>query len=107
MSCFIIFPNQLYENFLQLLKTYKYKTIYIIEEPIYFYDPEYRQIKPNKIKIAYIRACMKWYTDWLHSQVKKINIMYLEYEQILQQKYKFIGGELKQNTARHSNKTIQ
>lgn len=90
-SCFIIFPNQLYENFIQLSKSYKFDIIYILEEPIYFYDPEYRQIKPNQIKIAYMRACMKWYTAWLQSQIKKRkNIIYIEYDQIIKYKYKFL-----------------
>lgn len=90
-SCFIIFPNQLYQNFIQLSKSYNFKTIYIIEEPIYFYDSKYRQIKPNKIKIAYMRACMKWYTSWLQSQIKnKKSIIYIEYDQIIKYKYKFL-----------------
>lgn len=89
-SCFIIFPNQLYEDFVYLSKLQKYKTIYIIEEPIYFYDPEYRPVKPNKIKIAYMRACMKYYANWLHSQIKKQNVIYIDYDQVVEQKYSFL-----------------
>ena len=58
MSCFVILPNQLFEN-IDILKGFK--DIFLIEEPHYFSET----IKPNKIKIAYMRACMLFYYDYL------------------------------------------
>jgi len=74
MNSFIILPNQLFENNYNLLK--KYDEIFIIEEPHYFSSI----IKPNKIKIAYMRACMKYYYDNLRKN--KINIKYINFEDI-------------------------
>jgi deoxyribodipyrimidine photolyase-related protein len=89
MSILVIFPNQLYENY----KDYKsYKKIFLIEEPIYFYDKDYRPIKPNKIKIAYLRACMKCYFDKLKKI--KLNVEYIEYKDILTNGYSFITDKI-------------
>jgi deoxyribodipyrimidine photolyase-related protein len=84
MSVFVIFPNQLYEN----IKIFKnYDKVFLIEEAIYFYDPIYKLFKPNKIKIAYLRACMKYYYNILKNN--NINIYYIEYFDTLKS-YKFL-----------------
>lgn len=67
-----------------------YKHVWLIEEPIYFYD---RPIRPNKIKIAYMRACMKWYNDYLKSH--GISVTYAEYEDALKKDYRQTGDEIK------------
>lgn len=77
-DCFVILPNQLYEN-VKMLK--KYNTIILIEEPIYFYDAEYRPIRPNKIKIAYMRACMKSYKSMLETKVNS-KVVYQDCEKV-------------------------
>jgi deoxyribodipyrimidine photolyase-related protein len=72
---FIILPNQLFQETKEYLKKYKYDEIWIVEEPHYFSTPF---IKPNKIKIAYLRACMKYYYDDL---IKSgFNIVYKEFD---------------------------
>lgn len=71
MSCFIILPNQLFEN-VDLLKGFK--DIFLMEEPHYFSG----DIKPNKIKIAYMRACMLFYYDYLKEN--GINVIYKSYD---------------------------
>ena len=53
---FIILPNQLFQETKDYLRKNKYDEVWIIEEPHFFSTPN---IKPNKIKIAYLRACMK------------------------------------------------
>jgi deoxyribodipyrimidine photolyase-related protein len=60
MKNFLLFPVHLFKN-IQNLKNHK---IYIIEDPIYFIDYKY-----HKLKLAYHRATMKTYYDYL----KKIN----------------------------------
>ncbi len=85
MSVFILFSNQLYENF-KILN--KYDKVFLIEEAIYFYDPIYKPFKPNKIKIAYLRASMKYYYDLLIKN--NINIEYIEYNDTLKS-YNFIN----------------
>ena len=57
MDILLILPNQLF-NIQYKSISVSIKHIYIIEEPHYFSTNE---IKPNKIKIAYLRACMKYY----------------------------------------------
>ena len=55
MENFLIFPNQLYKNV-----NYSGKLIYLVEEPRYFTD-----FKFHKLKLAYHRATMKKYYDYL------------------------------------------
>ncbi len=55
---FIIFPHQLFYNNDKKLKAYE--TIYLIEEPRYFTDFNF-----HKLKLAYHRASMKKYYDYL------------------------------------------
>lgn len=74
---FIIFPNQLF-NDVKAIKEARCNHIFVVEEPIYFYDAAYKPIKPHKIKVAYLRACMKAYHE-LH--LKKLSKMctYIDY----------------------------
>ncbi len=64
----IIFPHQLFE---QNVLTSSCKTIYIIEEWLYF-----KQYNFHKQKIAFHRASMKAYESFLQS--KKINVIYID-----------------------------
>jgi len=73
---FLILPNQLFEDVKQLKD---FKEIFIIEEPHYFSTSE---IKPNKIKIAYLRACMRVYYDYLKTQLKSQKISYIEFKDL-------------------------
>lgn len=77
---FLILPNQLFED-IELLKGFK--EIFIIEEPYYFSTTE---IKPNKIKIAYMRSCMRYYYDYLKSQIKNSKITYIEFKDLINDK---------------------
>jgi len=79
---FLILPNQLFDETIKL-KSYSY--IYLIEEPHFFSNAE---IKPNKIKIAYMRACMRFYYDKLKKEGFKVN--YIEYSQLLKNNYDFL-----------------
>ncbi len=90
-SLFILFPNQLYED-LSVIKNIKPNSIYLIEEPIYFYDPQYKPFKPHKIKIAFLRASMKaYYDNHLKKQFSKnVNLQYFDYKDIINNKYDFL-----------------
>lgn len=81
MNCFVILPNQLFEN-ITILKGFK--DIYLIEEPHYFSNT----IKPNKIKIAYMRSCMLFYYDYLKDN--HINVIYKSFEEITKDNYRFL-----------------
>ena len=85
MDILLILPNQLF-NIQYKSISVSIKHIYIIEEPHYFSTNE---IKPNKIKIAYLRACMKYYYT---SFLKKLNIpiSYIDYEYLLKNGYDFL-----------------
>ena len=64
----LIFPHQLFEK--NLLATGDYK-LYLVEEALFF-----RQYKFHKIKLAFHRASMKFYQNYLESdgmEVEYIN----------------------------------
>ena len=83
---FLIFPNQLFED---IKKLKGFKEIYLIEEPYYFSTTD---IKPNKLKIAYLRACMRHYYDYLKFILGAKKINYIEFKDLLKPKtdYKFL-----------------
>ena len=64
MNIFLILPNQLFEN-PNIPSNITH--IYLLEEPHYFST---NYIKPNKIKIAYLRACMKYYYSNILKKLK-------------------------------------
>jgi deoxyribodipyrimidine photolyase-related protein len=66
-NIFLIFPIHLFKN-ITLLKN---KKVYLIEEPRFFTDFKY-----HKLKIAYHRASMKSYYDYLISN--NISVKYIE-----------------------------
>ena len=78
MENFLIFPNQLYNI---SKSTYNGKIIYLVEEPRYFTD-----FKFHKLKLAYHRATMKKYYDYLTKN--KYNIHYIEFDTVNDNFYK-------------------
>jgi|UniRef100_A0A6C0EDJ3 deoxyribodipyrimidine photolyase-related protein len=80
MEVFLIFPNQLYFNLTHLKNSV---IVYLIEEPRFFCD-----FKFHKLKLAYHRATMKKYHDYLKN--KKINIKYIEFNNATNNFYKEI-----------------
>lgn len=90
-SIFIVFPHQLYED-LSVIKKIKPNAVYLIEEPVYFYDHKYKPFKPHKIKIAFFRASMKSYFDSVLTKQlsKKMQLIYIDYNEINKNKYDFL-----------------
>jgi len=70
MNIFIIFPIHLFLN-IDLLQN---KKIYLIEEPRYFTDFKY-----HKLKLAYHRATMKSYYDYLKNN--NLDVTYIEFNE--------------------------
>ena len=68
MDIFLLFPIHLFSNIDQL----KNKKVYLIEEPRFFVDFKY-----HKLKLAYHRATMKSYFDYLKE--KLIDIEYIDF----------------------------
>lgn len=81
----LIFPNQLFYNLKHLDIN---EIIYLIEEPRYFTDYNF-----HKLKLAYHRATMKKYYDYLKS--KEYNIKYINFSQVSNSFYKNIKTEIK------------
>lgn len=71
MTTGILFPHQLFE---QNILTSKCNTIYLIEEDLYF-----KQFKFHKQKIAFHRASMKFYENYL--KLKNIKVVYIDSSQ--------------------------
>ena len=90
MNIFLILPNQLFEDNYKFLRGFD--KVYMIEEPHYFSSAT---IKPNKIKVAYLRACMRFYYDDLRKN--KVDVSYIAFTEI-QDFYKKIakGSSLNQ-----------
>lgn len=82
MKVFIVFPNTLYECIHEAMK--EADCIYLVEEPLFFYDVKLRHFKYHKLKIAYMRACMKCYYDYLSNQrfLNKTAIKYIDYDDV-------------------------
>ena len=76
-NIFLLFPIHLFQN-IDLLK---HKKVYLIEEPRFFNDLQY-----HKLKIAYHRASMKSYYDYLVSN--NIVVSYIEYNDNIVNFYK-------------------
>lgn len=77
MINYLIFPIQLFYNLDHLDKSYK---IYLLEEPRYFIDFKY-----HKLKLAYHRATMKKYYNFLKKE--NYNVKYIEYKNITKDFY--------------------
>jgi deoxyribodipyrimidine photolyase-related protein len=91
---FFIFPNQLFYN--NFLIKYKHCIFYIIEEPRYFTDFSF-----HKLKLAYHRASMKKYYDYLKS--KKFKVIYIEFNKVNNTFYKSLKNNIYCfNTADHT-----
>lgn len=73
---FIIFPNQLFEDTKLLVD----KEIFIIEEPLYFYDENIRPLHYHKCKLAYLVAAMKEYYFYLKNN--GLNVSYINYDNV-------------------------
>jgi len=70
MKIFIIFPTQLFHDIESLKEA---DEIYLIEEPAYF-----TRYKFHKLKLAFHRASMKSYYDYL--KLKKFKVSYYEFK---------------------------
>jgi deoxyribodipyrimidine photolyase-related protein len=79
-NIFLIFPVHLFKN-IDYLKT-KDK-VYVIEDSRFFTDFKY-----HKLKIAFHRATMRFYYDYL--QQNSINTVYIEFNENLDELYKSI-----------------
>jgi deoxyribodipyrimidine photolyase-related protein len=88
-SVFVIFPTQLYDN-LEAIKKINPNYVFLVEEPIYFYDEEWKPFKPHKIKVAYLRACMKYYYDNTLKKAFPRRCKYIEYDTIINDGYLFL-----------------
>ena len=71
MEIFLIFPVHLFSNITKL----KNKKVYLIEDTRFFTDFKY-----HKLKLAYHRASMKWYFDYLINN--KINAVYIDFNNV-------------------------
>lgn len=77
MDIFLLFPIHLFSNIDQL----KDKHVYLIEDPRFFTDFNY-----HKLKLAYHRATMKSYYDYLKDN--KIKVQYIEFTDKIYNKIK-------------------
>lgn len=81
MTKFIIFPHQLFEGIVPMLRTFS--DIILFEEPIFFFDGKYRPFFTNRAKLAYLRACTLFYLDFLRHSIGMKRVRYYRYEDIV------------------------
>jgi len=80
MHALVVLPNQMFhEDIIRRLKNPAH--VFIIEESLYFYDHVHRPIKPNQLKIAYMRACMKFLESCLE------NVTYVDHKECITPQY--------------------
>ena len=79
-----IFPTQLFKD----IKYITSKTIYLIEEPIFFTYYNF-----HKMKLAYYRATMKCYYDYLKKKLINHDIKYINFNMVIDKFYKDIKNE--------------
>lgn len=79
MNIILIFPTQLFKDIRLLIN----KEVYLIEEPIYFTNFNF-----HKLKLAYHRAAMKYYYDYLKKN--KIKVKYFDFKNITDKFYREI-----------------
>ena len=60
----------------------KRQKIVLVEEPYFFYHPQKRPYKIHKLKIAFHRACMQYYKDYLEDKGFS-NVTYIDYDTML------------------------
>lgn len=85
---FTIFPNQLFKDSIDVLKAFD--RVIVLEEPMFYHDPQHRPFLTNKVKLAYLRSCTMFYVDYLN-QSGINNVEYIRYEDVLKmsaKKYK-------------------
>lgn len=83
-NLFILFPVHLFSD----INNLKNKDVYLIEDPRYFTDFKY-----HRLKLAYHRATMKSYFDYLKS--KKINVKYIDFNYNIKKLYKSFNKKYK------------
>lgn len=76
MTTLVLFPNHLFEDVAPLKK---YDSVFLVEEPLHFYDRVRRPFLFNKIKLAYLRACMQYYRTLLTRA--GIKVRYIPYSE--------------------------
>lgn len=94
-TCFIVLPIHLFELSIlkENIKPYldKLKTIYILEEPLYFgHDKKYNF---NKLKLIYHRATLQYYLNYITTEKedifktnKSVSIEYLDFTELKNKK---------------------
>ena len=87
MDILLILPNQLITDISVIPSSIRH--IYIIEEPHYFST---KDIRPNKIKISYLRACMRFYYMNILKK-SKISASYIDINYIKNKGYDFIKDD--------------
>lgn len=92
---FLIFPTQLYYNTKHIDKDFN---IFLIEEPRFFTD-----FKFHKLKLAFHRATMKKYFDFLTK--KNYNVKYINFDKVTDSFYKSLKTATCVNPADTSLKT--
>lgn len=75
---FVCFPNQLYEDVSNLPTTPN--KVYLVEEPMYFYDASLRPFRYHRAKLAYMVACMRAYMS--HLKAHGIKARYVTYNEV-------------------------
>lgn len=105
-TVFLILPIHLFdysillENIKPLIS--QLKTIYILEEPVYFGDRDVK-LNFNKLKLIYHRATMQYYLNYLQKYIPNgIEIVYLEYNELKTVSKTIIGKGYQQIKKAHN-----
>lgn len=80
MNVLILFPNQIFKKnkIENIVKEKKINDIILLEHPIFFGTDSKREINFNKMKLVLHRASFYFYFDYLHEQLKNINVAHIK-----------------------------
>lgn len=90
----VIFPNCLFRDKKTLQE---FTNVFVVEEPIFFTGST-GNYNINKVKLAYMRACMKCYCGWLRKTFPKKVITYVDYDDVHNSGYDFLRHVQKGNS---------
>ncbi len=78
----LLYPFQLFDLKKENIDVDNIDIICLVEEPLLFYDKIERPFHIHKLRIAFMRASMKHYADYLTNTFHSIRTQYVEYDDV-------------------------
>lgn len=80
MHIHVVFPHQFFWGSWKDFRTET--SVYLVEDPLFFYDPDVRPLRIHKCKLAYMVASMRSYYDLLRRKAPRVPVHYVRYDDV-------------------------